>query len=144
MKRLKYEADVKNWLARADQDLEWTRVTLRSKFYMQACFVAQQVAEKALKAFLLSYDAVPPKTHSLPRLLQDTLNFEDGFKKFKNEVEILDKYYAPTRYPDLGVYEDFSLRKAEEALKVASHILNFVKSAINFSSLKAGVLLKFT
>ena len=29
MKRLKYEADVKNWLARADQDLEWTRATLR-------------------------------------------------------------------------------------------------------------------
>lgn len=131
MKRLKYEADVKNWLARADQDLEWAKATLRSKLYAQACFITQQVAEKALKTFLLSCEKVPPKTHSLPRLLQSCLDFEDDFNKFKNKVEILDKYYAPTRYPDLGVDEDFTQTKAEEALKTASQILDFVKSAIN-------------
>jgi len=130
MKRLKYEADVKNWLLRANQDLEWAKATLVAKLYTQACFITQQVAEKALKAFMLSQEMVPPKTHSLPRLLQDCLEFDNAFKKFKNKVEILDKYYAPTRYPDLGIDEEYTKKKAEEALEDAEEILNFVKTKI--------------
>lgn len=127
MKKLKYEADVTSWLFRADQDLEWAKATLRSKLYTQVCFITQQVVEKALKAYLLSQEKVPPKTHSLPRLLQDCLDFEDDFKEFKNKVEILDKYYAPTRYPDVGDFVIFSENQAQEALAIAEKVLTFVK-----------------
>ncbi|MBI3385273.1 HEPN domain-containing protein [Candidatus Gottesmanbacteria bacterium] len=41
------------WLSKADDDLEWCRASLREKIYYGSCFVAQQAAEKALKAYLL-------------------------------------------------------------------------------------------
>jgi|SRR3989344_1035187 len=131
MKKLKYEADVKNWLLKAEEDLKWARSTLRGRFYTQVCFVAQQVAEKSLKAFLLSCDVVPLKTHSLPVLLKECSANKNDFEQFKNKVEILDKYYAPTRYPDLGLLEGYSPKTAEEALMIATEIFGFVKGTID-------------
>lgn len=41
---------VKDWLDQALNDLEWGQASAASDFHSQACFIAQQVAEKALKA----------------------------------------------------------------------------------------------
>ncbi len=40
------------WLEQAQVDLKWTRHLHKEGAYHLVCFLAQQVAEKALKAFL--------------------------------------------------------------------------------------------
>ncbi len=40
------------WLEQAQVDPEWTRHLFDAGAYYLACFLAQQTAEKALKAFL--------------------------------------------------------------------------------------------
>lgn len=40
------------WLRQAQEDLRWARHLAEQGAYHLACFLAQQVAEKALKAFL--------------------------------------------------------------------------------------------
>jgi HEPN domain-containing protein len=40
------------WLAQAREDLKWARHLAEEGGWHIACFLAQQVAEKALKAFL--------------------------------------------------------------------------------------------
>ncbi|HNV46969.1 MAG TPA: HEPN domain-containing protein [Spirochaetota bacterium] len=44
----------KDWLKQTENDLSWAHDTLRAGKYAQACFICQQVAEKALKA--IAYD----------------------------------------------------------------------------------------
>ena len=55
----------KDWLKQAHNDLLWGMDTLKAGHFSQVCFVAQQVAEKSLKALALSlgYDSV--RSHSL-------------------------------------------------------------------------------
>jgi len=43
----------RRWLDQAKEDLHWARELARLGGYHIACFLAQQVAEKALKAYSL-------------------------------------------------------------------------------------------
>ena len=43
-------AEANRWWLQAENDLAFARVALRERFFAQACFVAQQPAEKAVKA----------------------------------------------------------------------------------------------
>ena len=42
--------DGKLWLRQAQDDYRFGRAALAGRFHAQACFIAQQVAEKAVKA----------------------------------------------------------------------------------------------
>ncbi len=48
----KAEHEAKRWMKQAKIDLEWAERLAREGGYHIACFLLQQVAEKALKAFL--------------------------------------------------------------------------------------------
>lgn len=62
---------VQAWLRRARSDLELARIALEARSVLpeDACFHAQQCAEKALKAFLLQAGDDPPRTHAIDVLL---------------------------------------------------------------------------
>ncbi len=47
--------DISRWLIFAEEDLKVAEIVLREGLYNQACFHAQQCAEKALKAALLAH-----------------------------------------------------------------------------------------
>jgi HEPN domain-containing protein len=42
--------EAERWLRQAENDLTFGRIAQREGFFNQACFIAQQAAEKALKA----------------------------------------------------------------------------------------------
>jgi len=44
------KAEGRRWLDQAENDLTFARYALQGEFFHQVCFVAQQCAEKALKA----------------------------------------------------------------------------------------------
>lgn len=86
------------WLAFAREDLRMAELAIAEAIWNQACFHAQQCVEKILKAWLVERGEMPPRTHKLADLV--VLLGEARFAGFANEVQALDRFYIPTRYPD--------------------------------------------
>ncbi len=59
----------KEWLEKAEKDLVLAKSSLSLKFYDYATFHAQQCAEKALKAFLISNGRPIKRTHDIGELI---------------------------------------------------------------------------
>ena len=61
---------VEAWIRQAQNDLEAARFTAGQGFHAQACYLAGQAAEKALKALVLAAGITPPYSHSLEKLVE--------------------------------------------------------------------------
>lgn len=119
------------WLSKATEDLLWAKASFQDNFYASACFVAQQVAEKSLKAYLFSRKQYLIKTHILPRLLKNCIRFDKDFEELKTACEILSLYYTEARYPDDIDTSVFNTKeKAEEAINLAQEVLRFIEKRI--------------
>lgn len=93
-----------------------------------ACFHAQQCAEKALKALLLLRQISYPRTHSIEVLL-DILKLKgEHVPENVDETFILTEYAVQTRYP--GEWEPVTQKEAGEALGLARLVLSWVESRI--------------
>ena|SRR3989344_75474 len=117
----------KIWITQADEDLLWARASLKERILRGTCFAAQQSAEKALKAFLLSKNITSPKIHDLVTLNQQCFNLEPKFKELEEACNLLSPYYISSRYPDVAQFEEYSQNQAEEAVENAEKVVNFVK-----------------
>lgn len=124
----------RRWLEQAEEDLKWTHHLVREGAYHIACFLAQQVAEKALKAFLYAHGREIVPGHSVERLGREAAQYENAFATHLHRWAILDGYYVPTRYPNslpgsipAKVY---TKEVAEEAAQLASEVVAFVKERL--------------
>jgi HEPN domain-containing protein len=100
--------------------------------YSQACFLAQQAGEKALKALLAAEDR-DLRTHSLTGLLRE---LGEGIEEcWRVTARQLDKLYVPTRYPDaLGdeaPMDVFGPEDAEAAIGAAEPMLAWVNGELD-------------
>lgn len=68
--------------------------------YHIACFLAQQIGGKALKAFLYAQGEEIVIGHSVERLCRAATRFDPAFDQLVARWSILDGYYIPTRYPN--------------------------------------------
>jgi HEPN domain-containing protein len=119
-----------SWLKHARSDLQLGRAALRTRGVMpeDACFHAQQCAEKALKALLLHLKIPFPKTHSIEVLL-DLLKTQ-GFSipAGVDETFELSGYAVQTRYP--GEWEPVSKSEARQAIEQAGIVLAWVEAQL--------------
>lgn len=126
------EGDARRWLAQADVDLDIARLALEREFFAHACFMSQQVDEKAL-AYYRGDRYVTG--HSLLELLGKLTTTFPQLSKHKEFVGILDQYYVLTRYPDAlaggSPFEAYGLRQAKEAVEGTGEIVEAVRSVIN-------------
>jgi HEPN domain-containing protein len=124
--------DAKRWFLQALRDLDDAKFNLSGGRFNVACFLAQQSAEKALKAYLFLKGAEEVWGHSVGELCEDAKNFDEDFKEIESASKSLDKYYIPTRYPNAlpgGIpSESFDKSDAEKAISLAEKIINFIKS----------------
>jgi len=122
------------WLAQAEEDHRWADHLAREGGYHLACFLAQQVAEKALKAFLYAQGREIVIGHSVQRLCGAAGEFNEGFVQWSRRWSILDGYYIPTRYPNGlpdGIPADVYTREAAEgAVALAREVLDRVAELI--------------
>lgn len=130
-----YKKAASEWLKRAEEDIHWTEHNIKASFFTQACFTAQQVAEKSLKAFLRYKGKEIDrefKTHKLTKLLKICKKYDKKFSYLEKDCKVLNQYYAPTRYPEiLGLdFSGYTKKEAEEALKLSKKIYNFVKQKL--------------
>jgi len=93
------------------------------------CFLAQQIAEKYLKGFLVFHNKKIQKIHDLIKLLNECKNIDKSFRELEEECVLLNDYYIETRYP-LDSPIDYSKKEAKAALVAIDKIINFVLDKI--------------
>ena len=85
----------RDWLSEAEYDLETAVILLENRRYNAACFYAQQAAEKAVKAVLLSRN-VWRTGYSVLDLLKELLRHHVGVpEELLDAARVLDKHYMP-------------------------------------------------
>ncbi|HFD40121.1 MAG TPA: HEPN domain-containing protein [Anaerolineae bacterium] len=123
-----------DWMAQAERDLEQARWSLEGQFFEWACFIAQQAAEKAVKAVYQAHHAVA-WGHAVSKLLADLPGGERPAESLIERAIRLDRFYIPPRYPngfDVGSPKDyFTRRDAEEAIEDAAQILDFCRRRLS-------------
>jgi len=124
----------RRWYDQAVRDLDDARFNLNGARYNLACFVAQQAAEKALKAYLILHSEEEPWGHSVAELCRESAKIDPTFAGVVPEAAPLDKFYIPTRYPNGlpgGIPADaFSKADAESAVMMADIVLSHVRSRL--------------
>ena len=134
--KLETIAEGRRWLLQAEQDLDDAEFNLSGGRYNVACFLAQQSAEKALKAYLFSRGAEEVWGHSVAELCKDAQTFDPIFNQLDSKAAPLDKYYIPTRYPNAlpgGIpSKAFDENDAKSAIRLAKEVIDFVKSKGSF------------
>jgi HEPN domain-containing protein len=88
------------WLEQARRDLDDARYAAAGARWNLACFLAQQAAEKALKAYHYARGAEAVWGHSVAELCQEAAAHDGAFADLAGEAAALDQYYIPTRYPN--------------------------------------------
>lgn len=123
-----------DWLRQADADLRHARgARAGASSHEWACFAAQQAAERALKAVLLSRGA-DAWGHTLTALLGVVTTADEVDPALIDYAKTLDKHYIPTRYPngfDSGAPMDFYTRKdADDAIACAARLIRFARDQV--------------
>jgi len=130
--------EARRWLAQGREDLEAAREVMGHKRYYLACFLAQQVAEKALKAYLYGRGEDLVFGHSVGELCDWAARYDAGFKALKQKIAMLDRYYVAARYPN-GVApgavpaEVFNQEDATQAVGFAELAVSRVSELLKLS-----------
>lgn len=126
--------EAERWLAQAAVDLHWADHLAREGAWHLACFLSQQVAEKALKAFLYAPGEEIVLGHSVERLCTAAALYEPAFAEKALRWSLLDSYYIPTRYPNGlpgGIpAEVFTNDAAQGAVALAQEAVAYVKNLL--------------
>ncbi len=94
---------VKQWIERAEYDLETARSLLKSKRYLYVAFLCQQCIEKLLKGYIASKGGEPPFIHNLERLAEVAGLLDDLTQNRKNLLADINPFYIKARY---GEYKE--------------------------------------
>ena len=118
----------KDWIRQAERDLDSARSQLKDEFFEWACFVAQQAAEKAVKAISQKLGA-EAWGHSVTDLLKGIQKEVDVSDELIVKAKHLDKFYIPARYPNGWVSgipgEYITMEDAQDAISNSEKILQF-------------------
>jgi len=123
----------KDWINQVVKDLKAAEGLVEHESFEWACFVAQQAAEKALKAVFQRLNAAVwgHSVYDLLRILAETRTVDEDLS---HSARLLDKYYVPTRYPngfDVGSpYEYFTNKDADDAIVHSRRILEFCQGIL--------------
>lgn len=123
------------WCRQARADARAAQVLADAEEWSHSCFQAQQAAEKALKALLADRDQ-DLRSHSLTALLRELGG--DAPQRWSAQARLLDKLYAPTRYPDalgeMAPMDVFGADDAAAAMGAAAALLDWVETALGAES----------
>lgn len=121
--------DSLDWLARAKGSLALAKQPrLEGVFWEDLCFLAQQAAEKALKAVYQRQGLVFRYTHDLEELGKGLEDSNINISPVIKEAVVLTKYAAETRYP--GIYEPITETEYQEAVDLAEAVVIWAEQLI--------------
>jgi HEPN domain-containing protein len=120
----------RQWLEAAGNDLQSAEVLRQAGIFNNACFFAQQAAEKAFKGFLVATGVDCPRSHSLDSLVA-LVPADERLSKLSPAR--LDRYYIAPRYPDAlppggSILKSYGSPDADDAIHTAQGIVDLMKA----------------
>ena len=127
--------EAQRWLRQSQNDLAAGGAMRANGFYAQACFQAQQAAEKALKALAYLKGERFVHGHSVKVLLDDLVVTYPELATVGDGAGQLDLYYITARYPNAlpgsAPFEVYRHEQAEEAVSIAEGIIQVAERLIS-------------
>ena len=125
----------RRWLAQAEHNLRATQVMVENGLWAMACFLAQQTAQLALKAYLFGQGRRFVNVHSIRTLAEECSKYDAAFSPIIEHGGVLDRYYLSTRYPDALPapaipYQSFTEQEAQQALGYVTEMVKLVTARI--------------
>lgn len=80
------KGEAKRWFLQAVQDLDDAEFIFSGKRYNVACFLAQQAAEKVLKAYLFAIGAEEVWGHSVADLSRDIVQIDKSYANWQERI----------------------------------------------------------
>jgi HEPN domain-containing protein len=121
-------------MAQAHHDLADARFAALGERHALASFLAHQVGEKSVSAYLYARGADDVWGHALADLCEDAIALDPSFDLIKSLAVLLDKHYHGTRYPSAlpgGVpWEVYEAQDAERAIAIAQDVVEFVEARL--------------
>jgi HEPN domain-containing protein len=115
--------EYKNWIKKAEEDLDTAIYNLKGDKIEAGLFFLQQSAEKALKAVYIKKFKKLLKTHDLVRLSREVKapeNIEEICKE-------LTRVYQYTRYPDAKIDSEVTAEEIEKFKQGVEEIIKWIK-----------------
>lgn len=126
--------DAHRWLAQSAADRETIDVLFAGERYYMVCFLSQQTAEKALKAYLYAQGEDPVFGHSVAALCDRCAAYDPALSDLKKQVKNLDQFYVEARYPnglpDQVPAEFYNRDDAAGAVEMADRVLAAVQERL--------------
>ncbi len=120
------------WVESALRSLDAAEILYGAERWPQTCFHAQHCAELLLKAAIVHRGVVPPRVHGIMELLSHLdPSHQEALELLASGLQDLDRYYAPTRYPDAVVGSLPSKQEATEALAVAREVAAVIDGVLH-------------
>jgi HEPN domain-containing protein len=88
------------WLRQAEHDVAIARGHQERGDFSDACFMAEQAAQKALNAFLIGHGHRSVPIHFVAQLTERCAQIDPAFTVYITAGRVLDQYYILMRYPD--------------------------------------------
>jgi HEPN domain-containing protein len=135
MSQSKSQHEADRWWLTASEDLDAANILHEAGKFSHACFLAQQSAEKAMKALWFAADN-DPWGHSIQKLVMDypSQNRLQPLEDWISNAAYLDKFYIPARYPnglpDLTPSQVYISQDAEQAISKANFFLEQTRKLI--------------
>lgn len=120
--------DPREWMNRARSNLALAKNRIPEAYLEDLCFEAQQAAEKAIKAVLITRGIEFPYVHDLNRLLALLEEAGEKIPETIRKAESLTTYAITTRYPSAG--NPISLQEYREALEIAKAVFQWAEERL--------------
>lgn len=125
------EREARRWWRQAGRDLESAQINAEQARHEVTCFLAQQAAEKALKALLYAEGESPVLGHSLLELTLRGATYRPQVGALREPAKTLEAYYVSARYPngladDMAPVDFFDATDGQRALEAARTMLETV------------------
>ncbi len=134
MKPKKVPGFPREWLSHAQSDSRLAHLAAADEMVRreQACFHAQQAAEKAIKAVLVLRGTEFPLTHDIEELLEIVESSGITPPKEVQEAGLLTPYAVEFRYP--GSWIEISETDLREALEAAEQVVAWAETLLKNSA----------
>lgn len=126
------------WLETAEDDLKWATELSQRGGFNHACFLAQQAAEKAMKALLFHLGEELVMGHSVRDLCERAATLLPDSQGSCERWGSLDQYYVPDALPGSIPALVYRSDDARSAVETASTALEFVRGRIKGAPPPAG------
>lgn len=124
--------ETQEWVTKAEND--WRSLNREMSFpddnnFDDACYHAQQCAEKYLKAFLIEASVRFDRVTHLPTLLDRTLDYSPNWSIFRPVLQVLGDFRDEFRYPGRTATRDI----AENAREICAEVRAVIHPALGLS-----------